>query len=296
MKLPAGIFLPSLAIGASLGHALGLLIQAWHRAVPLAWVFTSCPTEGQCISPGFYAVIGAGAVLAGVTRMTISIVVILFELTGALSHVLPIMVAVMVSKWVADSISPDGIYIAWIKLHGYPFLPNSEFRDRGETAEDLMTLTKDLAVIDGREISLAELADYMNRSDHDGFPVTDQGYPLGYVTRDNLLKEIDPYLNTPTTEDRTGVDLSTKCTFVEGQPVAINFSRVLDRTAMRLRKEAPLEVVVRLFQTLNLPFVLFTSTGRLAGLLTRQDVMDLFSGEFEYKGVISDHELEKLRG
>ncbi len=30
----------------------------------------------------------------------------------------------------------------------------------------------------------------MNRTDHDGFPVTDQGYPLGYVTRDNLLKEI----------------------------------------------------------------------------------------------------------
>ncbi len=71
------------------------------------------------------------------------------------------MVAVMVSKWVADSISPDGIYIAWIKLRDYPFLPNSEFRDQGETAEDLMTRTRDLAVIDGRETTLAELGLYM---------------------------------------------------------------------------------------------------------------------------------------
>lgn len=118
------------------------------------------------------------------------------------------MIAVMVSKWVADSISPDGIYIAWIKMHDYPFLPNSEFRDRGETAEDLMTPIRELAVIDGRKTTLAELGLYvpgsrfkskftiifeaqcMNRTDQGGFPVTDQGYPLGYVTRDNLLKEI----------------------------------------------------------------------------------------------------------
>ncbi len=75
-------------------------------------------------------------------------------------------------------------------------------------------------------------------------------------------------------EGRQSVDLSTRCTFLEGQPDIISFSRVLDRTAMRLRKEAPLEVVVRLFQTLNLPFVLFTSTGRLAGLMTRVSVME----------------------
>ncbi|KAF8328365.1 chloride channel [Cantharellus anzutake] len=295
MKVPAGIFLPSLAIGASLGRALGLLLQAWHRAAPLTWIFVSCPAEGQCISPGFYAVIGAAAMLAGVTRMTISIVVILFELTGALSHVLPIMVAVLVSKWVADSMFPDGIYTTWIKLHNYPFLPNSEFRDRGEIAEDLMTPTRELAVIDGRITTLDELVKCIHRVDHDGFPIVDEGYPVGYVTRDDLRKEIDPYLNSTTVEGRSHLDRPSNCTFLPGEGDAIDLSRVMDQTAMRLKKEAPLEVVVRLFQTLNLPFVLFTSEGRLAGLMTRRDITHLFSTEHEIRGVISDPELEKIR-
>lgn len=40
----------------------------------------------------------AAAFLGGVTRMTISLVVVFFELTGAVTSVLSIMIAVMVSK------------------------------------------------------------------------------------------------------------------------------------------------------------------------------------------------------
>ena len=54
--------------------------------------------------------IGAAAALGGVTRMTVSLVVIMFELTGGLSYIVPIMVAVLVSKWVGDAIIKDGMY------------------------------------------------------------------------------------------------------------------------------------------------------------------------------------------
>ena len=39
-----------------------------------------------------------------------SLVVIMFELTGGLSYIVPIMVAVLVSKWVGDALVKDGMY------------------------------------------------------------------------------------------------------------------------------------------------------------------------------------------
>jgi len=46
--------------------------QGLYRAYPTAWIFLSCPPDPseRCISPGFYAVLGASAMLGGVTRMT----------------------------------------------------------------------------------------------------------------------------------------------------------------------------------------------------------------------------------
>lgn len=54
--------------------------------------------------------IGAAAALGGVTRMTVSLIVIMFELTGGLTYIVPIMVAVMVSKWIGDAIVKGGMY------------------------------------------------------------------------------------------------------------------------------------------------------------------------------------------
>ncbi|KAI9433521.1 chloride channel [Lactarius indigo] len=87
IQVPAGIFLPTIAIGAAFGRVVGLLAQGLYRAYPKAWFFSACPPDPtiRCIYPGFYAVIGASSMVAGVTRMTVSLVVIVFELTGALS-------------------------------------------------------------------------------------------------------------------------------------------------------------------------------------------------------------------
>jgi chloride channel 3/4/5 len=91
--VPAGIFIPSMAVGACVGRVIGMFVNAVHQAMPDSSIFSACPSASVCVTPGTYAgilkrniVIGAAASLAGVTRMTVSLVVIMFELTGALSY------------------------------------------------------------------------------------------------------------------------------------------------------------------------------------------------------------------
>jgi len=237
--------------------------------------------------------------LGGVTRMTISIVVILFELTGALSHVLPIMIAVMTSKWVADSLYPDGIYMAWISLHDYPFLPATEFRDKGDTAADHMRPVAELNVIDGRCTTLQELDYYVKNFDVHGFPVIADGLLLGYATRDAIQTTIGPILSNAAADGMTGdrVTTLTHCTFVPNanNGETLDLSACLTSTCMRLRQETPLEIVVRLFQSLNISFVLFTSMGTLTGMMSRYDVTRLFNTKFEHTGALADDELARYR-
>jgi len=43
--------------------------------------------------------------------LTVSLVVIMFELTGGLTYIVPLMLAVMTSKWVGDALGKEGMYL-----------------------------------------------------------------------------------------------------------------------------------------------------------------------------------------
>ena len=106
-KVPAGIFVPSMAIGASFGRMVGILVQTLHESFPHAKFFAACEPDVPCITPGTYAFLGAAAALSGIMHITVSVVVIMFELTGALTYILPTMVRskpFRIQKfWIADS-------------------------------------------------------------------------------------------------------------------------------------------------------------------------------------------------
>lgn len=137
IKVPAGIYVPSMVVGGLLGRIVGHCVQYLVLAYPGAAIFDACPQdEGleSCVTPGVYALVAAGATMCGVTRLSVTLAVILFELTGSLDHVLPFSLSVLVAKWTADALEPLSIYVS-----GGCFERNSNAGFRLMCAQDLLT-------------------------------------------------------------------------------------------------------------------------------------------------------------
>lgn len=185
-KVPAGIFVPSMAVGAMFGRMVGILVKALQNAFPTWQMFAACPPEQSCITPGTYAVLGAAAALAGVTRITVAVVVIMFELTGALTYILPIMLVVGVAKLVADLCGKGGVSERQIKLNGYPMLDEDE-HTFGIPVSAIMK--KDPVVFYADGTRLDQVEEHLDQGSYKGFPVVrsaEDATLLGYVSRSDL--------------------------------------------------------------------------------------------------------------
>jgi CIC family chloride channel protein len=99
-----GVFAPSLFIGGMFGALYGGLIGHLlpHTAGPI----------------GAYGLIGMGAVFAGAARAPITAVVIMFELTGEYSIILPLMAAIVLATGVSNLASRDTIYTLKLRRRG----------------------------------------------------------------------------------------------------------------------------------------------------------------------------------
>ena len=71
--------------------------------------------------PGAYAVVGAAAITSGATH-TLSTAVIVFELTGQIQHLVPVLLATLIAYSVAGLFTVS-IYDMLLALTGLPYLP-----------------------------------------------------------------------------------------------------------------------------------------------------------------------------
>ncbi|KAK1064775.1 chloride channel [Friedmanniomyces endolithicus] len=273
LQIPAGILLPSMAVGALYGRVIGLIIEVWQREHPSFIAFASCEPDMPCVTPGTYAVVGAASALAGTTRMTVSIVVIMFELTGALTYVLPIMIAVMLSKWVGDAFGKKGIYESWIQFQGYPFIDNKDDAAVPDVpVSQIMMRYEALVCITATGHTIGSLRTLLQEHRFRGFPVIDaerESLLLGYISRTELSFALNA-------ADSSTLIATTPCFFQHGEgadpSTTLDLRPWMDQTPITLSARSSLQLTKDMFEKLGLRNVLFTDKGMLAGLLTKKDL------------------------
>lgn len=188
-KVPAGIFVPSMAIGASFGRVVGIVVQALHEAYPDSAFFGACSQDGECITPGTFALLGSAAALSGIMHITVSVVVIMFELTGALTYILPTMIVVGSTKAVNSYFTGGGIADRMIAFNGFPFLDAKEERDFHVPVSKTMTPVSELTLLNAQGHTIANLERILSESPFGGFPVVANHTSrtvLGYIGRTEL--------------------------------------------------------------------------------------------------------------
>ena len=112
--MSGGIMLPIMLMGALLGGLFGQL------SVMLLGITT--------IQIGAYCLVGMVAFFASVIRTPFTSVILVFEMTRDYRIVLPLMVANLVSYFVAERIQHGSIYDAVAKFEGYE-LPSHDEED-----------------------------------------------------------------------------------------------------------------------------------------------------------------------
>lgn len=271
--VPAGLFVPSLFIGACIGRITGsllcLLDDNYYKWTP----------DDYRIEPGVYAMVGAAAVLGGVCRVTISLVVIMFELTGALEYIVPFMICVLMSKWVGDYFT-DGIYDCHIVLRGYPYLHEPSDMTYSARACDIME--DELEMIDVQRNSIGDLLEKTLEFRYYGFPLVRSTSEidrilLGYIVREELAE----FLNDHLSNAKTGkVSHQTSCIFSVHSPKyilesasknAVDLSPLVDDTVVRLVPETPVSQVHNVFRQLGLRLIMVVRHGRLQGMITKKN-------------------------
>ncbi|KAG6442792.1 hypothetical protein O3G_MSEX002552 [Manduca sexta] len=280
IKVPCGLFIPSLALGAIAGRIVGIGVEQLAYHYPKIWLFSGeCSTGDDCITPGLYAMVGAAAVLGGVTRMTVSLVVIMFELTGGVRYIVPLMAAAMASKWVGDALGRQGIYDAHIALNGYPFLDSKDEFQHTSLAADVMQPKRNetLSVITQDSMTVDDVETLLKETEHNGYPVVvskESQYLVGFVLRRDLNLAIANARRTM--EGIIGQSVVIFAGAVNppaGAPPCLHLNRILDMAPITVTDQTPMETVVDMFRKLGLRQTLVTHNGRLLGVITKKDVL-----------------------
>jgi CIC family chloride channel protein len=169
-----GIFGPALFLGAMLGGAIGTVA---HRLLP---AYTA--------APGAYALVGMGALFAGIVRAPMTSVLMIFEMTRDYAVIVPLMIANLASLFISKRYQKEPIYEALAHQDGI-HLPSSAVREEARGRTVLQVMSK-ATVILPVEMSVHDAIEQTRTSPFQACVVEDEGSVVGIVSRATLQEAV----------------------------------------------------------------------------------------------------------
>jgi chloride channel 3/4/5 len=286
IKVPAGIYVPSMVVGGLFGRIVGHVVQWLALTYSDSGLFGQCDPSAvpeDCVVPGVYAMVAAGATMCGVTRLSVTLAVILFELTGSLDHVLPFSIGVLVSKWTADFIEPRSIYDLLTDMNSYPFLDNKHRPSFTAGLGDIISRNvRGSRIVDITSSPLVPATDLREKLEtlhssgelDGGLPIVRNGVLVGLIPAPDLELALDKLDN----ESNTLCLMATDMQFVETADEDVideeddptDFTRYIDESPVALDVNSSMDLVYECFVKLGLRYICALRDGHYAGLVRFQ--------------------------
>lgn len=224
----------------------------------------------------------------------------MFELTGALTYILPTMIVLLVTKAVGDFLGTRGIADEMIRFNGFPFLDKE---DHAFNVSVSSVMRKELYTLSASGMTVHDVESILGSTNVNGFPIIasdDNRIIIGYIgstelryvlDRSRKLDTLSPdtlcsfapdseahhdsRLSDLATGPALDVDdgLSTALFAGTGIDDRILFWPWVNRTPLTVSSQLPLEIVMQLFKRMGPRVILVEDYGALVGLVTVKDVL-----------------------
>ncbi|GBD88133.1 H(+)/Cl(-) exchange transporter ClcA [bacterium BMS3Abin03] len=249
-----GIFAPSLFMGAMLGYFFGSFVHQYFPDITA--------------TPGAYALVAMGGLVAGTTRAPITAIIIVFELTNDYHIILPLMITCIISTILSSQFSRESIYT--LKL----VMRNIGIKEGVETNVMETIFVKDIyrSEYDAIEASdnFSQVVNKMIHGKGVDFPVLDgKGNITGIIT----LNDIRDYLFEKESLQNILIAEDIACKDFDSLSPDDNCQTALDK--------------LRRYNYEGLPVIESNGKKRIVGMIWRKDILDAFNKEIDKRAITS---------
>eukprot|EP00250_Pteridium_aquilinum_P011550 c20146_g1_i1 orf=525-2813(-) len=283
--VPAGQFVPGIMIGSTYGRLVGMFVVNVYKKLD--------------IDEGTYALLGAASFLGGSMRMTVSLCVIMVEITNNLKLLPLIMLVLLISKAVGDVFNA-GFYEEQAHMKGIPLLESrpKQFMRKTQAKE---TCQNQKVVQFNRVSKVGHIMSALQSNDHHGFPVIDklqsgETVVIGLILRSYLLVLLQSKTDFQFSDSHgdirgqftsshkmtdfvkpvssKGLSIQDICLTREEMELYIDLQPFVNPSPYIVPEDMSLTKVYNLFRQLGLRHVLVVPRpSQVVGVITRKDLL-----------------------